>query len=143
MCFLALTIYVNLVASLTRRLAFVGFLVPDLGLWKLDNGIVAPSIFAHDACTEGPYGGPLGQVAVCVMTLELLVGVPACVFMLSGGDREPGNFAFDPLGFYVGSDQQKADMALKELKHGRTAMLAVGGIVGQALLTGHPYPPYF
>ena len=37
--------------------------------------------------------------------------------------------------------EQRDAMAMKELKHGRLAMLAFGGIVTQAGL-GHPYFPY-
>ena len=72
------------------------------------------------------------------------VGLPAVYFMMAaGGDRlrQPGDFNFDPLGINVGSQEQRDAMAMKELKHGRLAMLAFGGIVTQAGL-GHPYFPY-
>lgn len=103
-------------------LAVVGFVVPDLGLLKLDNGIDAPSIAAHDAAL-GPYGGPLGQVWIFVAVLEVLVGLPAISFMAAGGERRPGDFSFDPLGLGGGTAEQRDLMAMKELKHGRAAMM--------------------
>ena len=123
-------------------LAVVGFIVPDAGLWKLDNDVFAPSILAHDACASQPYGGPLGQVWLFCAAIEVFVGMPALVFtMISGGERAAGDFAFDPLGLGGGSAAQREAMQYKELKHGRTAMLAFGGIATQAAL-GHPGFPY-
>ena len=121
-------------------LAVVGFIVPDAGLWSLDNGINVPSIYAHDACVaSGPYGGQLGQVLLFVSVIELLVGLPAVWFMMFGGERKPGDFAFDPLGLR-GSTSDEA-MEVKELKHGRLAMLSFGAIITQAAF--HPEFPYF
>ena len=59
-----------------------------------------------------------------------------------GGDRAPGDYAFDPLGYLTDmTPEQKEDMQLKELKNGRLAMLAFSGVVTQAAL-GAPTFPY-
>ena len=123
-------------------LAFVGFALPDaLPQIQLDNGVVAPSIAAHDA-SLGAYGGPLGQVWLFVAALEVLVGLPAISFSAAGGERAAGDFSFDPLGLGAGTPEQKAEMALKELVHGRAAMIGFAGIVTQAGL-GHTQFPYW
>ena len=53
-----------------------------------------------------------------------------------------GDFGFDPLNLGGKSDKDKETMALKELENGRLAMLAFGGIVTQAVLTGKGFPYY-
>eukprot|EP00614_Pseudopedinella_elastica_P015519 CAMPEP_0172582260 /NCGR_PEP_ID=MMETSP1068-20121228/1711_1 /TAXON_ID=35684 /ORGANISM="Pseudopedinella elastica, Strain CCMP716" /LENGTH=204 /DNA_ID=CAMNT_0013375563 /DNA_START=41 /DNA_END=655 /DNA_ORIENTATION=+ len=48
--------------------------------------------------------------------------------------REPGDFGFDPIGLMKPGDPN--EYALKEITHCRLAMLAIGGMVQQSLLTG-------
>jgi Chlorophyll A-B binding protein len=55
-------------------------------------------------------------------------------------DREPGNFGFDPLKLMPKDEAKANEMRLKELKNGRLAMVAVGGMVAGALVTGKPFP---
>ena len=63
--------------------------------------------------------------------------------MVAGSGRQPGYFGFDPLKFSEGKSQAvKDDLAIKELSNGRLAMLAFGGIITQAVLTGKGFP-YF
>ena len=54
-----------------------------------------------------------------------------------GSSRAPGDFGFDPLNLSKGD---KNKYALNELKNGRLAMLAFGGLVTQAVLTGKDFP---
>jgi len=57
--------------------------------------------------------------------------------MFEDPKREPGNFGFDPLGLAVGkTEDQMNDMKLKELKNGRLAMLAIGGMIHHNWITG-------
>lgn len=50
------------------------------------------------------------------------------------GDRPPGYFGFNPLKFGK-SDASKKDLALKEIRNGRLAMLAASGILLQGATT--------
>jgi len=50
----------------------------------------------------------------------------------------PGDIGFDPLGLKPKDADEFAEMATKELQHGRLAMLAVAGFVAQELVDGSP-----
>jgi hypothetical protein len=59
--------------------------------------------------------------------------------MFSDPKRVPGNLGFDPMGFSKGkSAEQMADLELKEIKNGRLAMLAIGGMIHHNWVTGEP-----
>lgn len=51
-------------------------------------------------------------------------------------DVEPGDFGWDPLGWYPSDPREQAIIKTKELQNGRLAMLGVAGIVVQELLDG-------
>jgi len=120
-------------------LATLGYVSVDLGL-KLPNHDWS-SFEAHDK-SLGPFGGAMGQILLFLSLLEIFTAVPATNYMMNGGDREPGDFGFDPLGYLDGvSPEAKLDMQTKELKNGRLAMLAISGMVTQAGI-GHTAFPY-
>eukprot|EP00339_Tiarina_fusa_P020126 CAMPEP_0117028922 /NCGR_PEP_ID=MMETSP0472-20121206/20989_1 /TAXON_ID=693140 ORGANISM="Tiarina fusus, Strain LIS" /NCGR_SAMPLE_ID=MMETSP0472 /ASSEMBLY_ACC=CAM_ASM_000603 /LENGTH=200 /DNA_ID=CAMNT_0004736549 /DNA_START=19 /DNA_END=621 /DNA_ORIENTATION=+ len=59
--------------------------------------------------------------------------------MFSDPDRVPGNLGFDPMGLATGkSEEEMAAMQLKEIKNGRLAMLAIGGMIHHNWVTGEP-----
>ena len=56
--------------------------------------------------------------------------------MFEDPSRVPGDLGFDPMGFKTKYDQE--DMQLKEIKNGRLAMLAIGGMIHHNWITGDP-----
>ena len=63
--------------------------------------------------------------------------------MYEGSGRAPGDFYFDPLKLSEGKPQKvKDDLAMKELANGRLAMIAFGGMITTAVLTGKEFPFY-
>lgn len=62
------------------------------------------------------------------MTMETMFSDPA---------RVPGELGFDPMGFATGkSADEMAKMQLHEIKNGRLAMLAIGGMIHHNWVTG-------
>lgn len=122
-------------------LAVVGFAAVDMGLRvyptpEAYEGLT--SITAHDALVKQ---GAMGQLLLWISIAEVF-GSVAVIQMLQGSGRQPGDFGFDPVGFLKGASKEKEeDMMLKEITHGRLAMLAFSGMVTQAVLTqgGFPY----
>merc|ERR1712157_283439 len=47
----------------------------------------------------------------------------------------PGDLNFDPLGFYPKDKEKQKEMQLKEIKHGRLAMMAVVGFAVQEFIS--------
>ena len=64
----------------------------------------------------------------------------AALANMNNYDRVPGSFGFDPLNLYPKDAEGQKKMQLSELKNGRLAMMAVGGMVHGALVTGHGFP---
>jgi len=120
-------------------LAVVGWLAVDMGLRLPGSKYVGLSaISAHDAMVAG---GNMVVLFHFALLLELING--AAIFAAAqGSGREPGNFALDPLGLSKDS-AKSARYQLSEIKNGRLAMLAFGGIATQAVLTGHGFPYLF
>jgi light-harvesting complex I chlorophyll a/b binding protein 4 len=59
--------------------------------------------------------------------------------MFSDPNRIPGDLGFDPMGLGKGkSKEQYEKLQLQELKNGRLAMLAIGGMIHHNWVTGEP-----
>ncbi|CAM9341728.1 unnamed protein product [Phaeothamnion confervicola] len=127
-------------------LAVAGWVAVDMGLRLPGSKYVdLTSISAHDAMVSSgnmvPQSLPHVPIAGAVMLLEIIGG--AAIFQAANGSgRQPGVFYFDPLG--LAKDPAKsARYATSEIKNGRLAMLAFGGIATQSVLTGHSFPYLF
>ncbi len=117
-------------------LAVAGIVVAEFVHLPGDVHNVGP-LAAHDAAVKL---GAMWQILIWTSLFEVF-STKAVIQMLEGSGRAPGDFGFDPLNFSKGkSDAAKQDLATKELKNGRLAMIAFSGIVTQAVLTGHGFP---
>lgn len=121
-------------------LAWLGFVSVDMGLrvYPLPPGLEGvTSATAHDAAVTQ---GGMGQIFITIAFLEMGSWLSVSA-MLQGSGRQPGDFGFDPLGYLKNKSEDEVDfIKLQELKNGRLAMLAFGGIVTQSILTGHAFP---
>ena len=126
--------------SRIAMLAWTGFVAVDCGFKiypfpEAYEGVTSAT--AHDQLVEA---GALGNIALFVGIFEM-VNWLAVSEMLQGSGREPGDFGLDPLGFLKGkTDEEVKRMKMRELKNGRLAMFAIGGVATQAVLNGSPFP---
>ncbi|KAG7346038.1 fucoxanthin chlorophyll a/c protein [Nitzschia inconspicua] len=117
-------------------LATVGFVVPEfirVPGEQFSFEAVPKVLDAHDALPQS-----MIQIFAWISFLEAC-SFPALANM-DGFDRAPGDFGFDPLGLKPADPQRYKDYQLSELKNGRLAMIAIGGMVAGASVTGHGFP---
>jgi len=116
-------------------LATVGWIATDLGLRVPGEPFQVSTVEAHDAMVKF---GSMPQMLVWMGYAELF-GFLAIINMQEGKtDRKPGDFGLR--GFYPQDAKGQYDMQVKELRNGRLAMLAYGGIVTTAVLTQEKWP---
>lgn len=117
-------------------LACAGFVVPEfvrIPGEQFSFEALPRVIDAHDALPES-----MIQIFLWISFLESC-SIPALANM-NNYDRAPGDFGFDPLGLYPTDPEKQKQMQLAELKNGRLAMIAIGGMVHGAIVTGHGFP---
>lgn len=117
-------------------LACAGMWVPELFRMPGEQFSVqnVPTVIqAHDKLPDS-----MVQIILWCSILE------ACSFgalaNMDGFDRQPGDFGFDPLQLYPKDEAGQRERQLQELKNGRLAMIAIGGMVAQSAITGHNFP---
>jgi len=115
-------------------LAFAGFLFTEFIRLpgEIHNEINSVKAFAH----VGPQ--PLWQIFLFCGFLEWTTnkGKMTMLDMFEDSDRVPGDLNFDPMGFSKNpANRQKYQLA--ELKNGRLAMIAIGGLIHHNFVTGH------
>eukprot|EP00545_Synedropsis_sp_CCMP1620_P010023 CAMPEP_0119004646 /NCGR_PEP_ID=MMETSP1176-20130426/1264_1 /TAXON_ID=265551 /ORGANISM="Synedropsis recta cf, Strain CCMP1620" /LENGTH=202 /DNA_ID=CAMNT_0006956381 /DNA_START=54 /DNA_END=662 /DNA_ORIENTATION=- len=117
-------------------LATVGFVLPEfmrIPGAQFSFDAIPKVIDAHDALPDS-----MIQIFGWISFLEA-VSFPALANM-NNYDRAPGDFGFDPMGLLPEDPEKRKAMQLKELKNGRLAMIAIGGMVAGASVTGHGFP---
>lgn len=121
------------------QLAVVGFAAVDMGFRiypfpEAYEGLT--SVTAHDALVEQ---GAMSQLFLWIGLAEI-IGTVALTQMLEGSGRQAGDFGFGSWMLEDMSEEQVADMKLKEITHCRLAMMAFSGMVTGAVLTQGPFP---
>jgi len=118
----------------SSMLATVGFTMQQYltipGYEHVDDSNMAPTVVGASAML---------QIVFWMGVLEFWTnkGNVTMETMFSDSDREPGNLGFDPMGLAVGkTEDEMNDLKLKELKNGRLAMLAIGGMIHHNWITG-------
>jgi len=118
----------------SAMLATVGFVAQQYmtlpGFEHVDDSNLAPSVVGPSAML---------QIVFWMGVLEFWTnkGNVTMETMFSDPAREPGNIGFDPMGLAVGkTEEQMNEMKLKEIKNGRLAMLAIGGMIHHNWITG-------
>jgi hypothetical protein len=117
-------------------LAFLGLTVPEFvripgAAYSFDA--IPRVLEAHDALPDS-----MSQIFAWISFAE--ASSWAALANMKEFDRKPGDFGFDPLKLYPKDAAKQMEMQVKELKNGRMAMIAVGGMVAGATVTGHGFP---
>ena len=117
-------------------LAAVGFVVPEFVRVPGDAysfASIPKVIEAHDALPEA-----MIQIFGWISFAEACTW--AALANMNNYDRVPGDYGFDPIGLYPKDPEKQKQMQLKELKNGRLAMVAIGGMVAGSAVSGHGFP---
>mmetsp|Transcript_11676 Transcript_11676/g.30495 ORF Transcript_11676/g.30495 Transcript_11676/m.30495 type:complete len:198 (+) Transcript_11676:82-675(+) len=69
-----------------------------------------------------------------VMEWSLNGGKVTMMTMFDGTSRAPGDFGWDPMGLMSPANEER--MKMRELQHGRLAMIAIGGMIHGSFVTG-------
>lgn len=117
-------------------MATLGFVVPEfvrIPGEAYSFEAIPRVIDAHDALPQS-----MIQIFAWISFVE------ACTFPalanMDGFDRAPGDYSFDPLGLKPTDPAKLKDYQLSELKNGRLAMIAIGGMVAGSAVSGHGFP---
>jgi len=121
----------------TAMLAVLGFAATDY--FRLPGDMysfeaIPKTIEAHDLLLKT---GPMYQLLLFVGLWDILVTAPS-MQAVGEGERDPGDYAW--LWFAPASEGGLEKKRNAELLNGRLAMIAVGGIATQSIISGHGFP---
>jgi hypothetical protein len=105
--------------------------------------VTLPGMTHCDNANDAPLAAGLGPMLQIVFGMGALEwysnnGNITMETMFSDPARVPGNLGFDPLGLGGKGGAPSEDLQLKEIKNGRLAMLAIGGMIHHNIVTDGP-----
>lgn len=120
----------------SAMLATVGFVMQQYwtlpGMTHVDDANLAPTAAGAASMLQIVFWGG-------VIEFWTNKGNVTAETMFSDPDRVPGQLGFDPMGLGVGkTDEEMEELQLNEIKNGRLAMLAIGGMIHHNWITGDP-----
>ena len=74
------------------------------------------------------------MISTQVMEWSLNNGQMTMMTMFEKNSRQPGDFGWDPMGLMSPANEER--MKMRELQHGRLAMIAIGGMIHGSFVTG-------
>jgi len=108
-------------------------MLPTLILCDFCPVAVPSASDAHSALLEGP----MHQLLLWISLFDIVITYPA-IKAMNDGEREPGDFGLT--GFKPKDEAAYRKKQESELLNGRLAMIAIGGIATQSVVTGHGFP---
>jgi len=127
----------------TAMLAVLGFIVPEFvrlpgDTYSFEN--IPKVADAHDKLWEMGYASPMFQLLLWIGLWEIVVAWPAAI-AAQNGERTPGDYGMEDYLSRKSMPEDKVKYYVdSELLNGRLAMMAVGGIATQSVITGHGFP---
>merc|ERR1719445_194275 len=117
-------------------LATLGFVVQQYitlpGMTHVADSNMAPQAAGIESMLQFVFG-------IGILEFWMNKGNVTMETMFEDPDRVPGDFGFDPLGLSKNkTPEQMEKLQLQELKNGRLAMLAIGGMIHHNFVTGEP-----
>jgi light-harvesting complex I chlorophyll a/b binding protein 1 len=117
-------------------LAITGYIAVDLGFIVHPYGAGLSSAAAHNVMVEN---GVMGNALVFIGLFEI-VSYLGVAEMLQGSGRDPGDFGFGTWYLEGKTADQAKLLRYQEIKNGRLAMMAFGGVVTQSVLFDADFP---
>lgn len=120
-------------------LAAAGWPIAELYDGGLANLIGAPSPIADNSgLSPSLLNGGLGLVSPIYWAVVVLAAVAVEISGMAIKGDTPGDYGFDPIGFYPDSPNEQTRMQDQELTHGRTAMIAIVAFAAQEFTSKVP-----
>jgi len=123
--------------SRVAMLATVGWAVTDLGVRLPGEAFQVSTVKAHNVMV---LNNTLTHMLIWFGVAEFFGALAIIKAQEGKTDRAPGDFGFRAL--YPSDAAGQYQMQLKELRNGRLAMLAIGGMATLGVFTGQEWPTY-